>query len=107
MGKEKETNVLEVKKEDKKEELKFLGPPPEMMTKNVPSVTRKSLWEKVAENPFVPFGVCVTVFALGNGLRQLVKRDVYAQQRMMRLRVGAQGFTVLAVIGGCVYASLK
>lgn len=110
MGKEdeksKEQVKPEVKKNEKDEELLFLAPPPELLTP-VRSTNMPSVWEKLLSNPTVPIGLAVTVFALCNGLRHLYRRDTKAQQKMMRLRVGAQSFTVLAILGGCVFSSMK
>lgn len=92
-------------KEDKKEDLFFLLPPLEPLES--PSRKKVSVMERLASNPAIPIGMLATCFALGNGLRHLYKRNTRQQQQMMRLRVGAQGFTVLAIIGGCVYSSLK
>ena len=92
--------------EDKKEDdLLFLAPPLDILESS--PATRPTFWEKFSSNPFIPVGVLATCFALGNGLRHLYKRDTRKQQTMMRLRVGAQGFTVVALIVGVVIAGMK
>ncbi|CAL8115464.1 unnamed protein product [Orchesella dallaii] len=58
------------------------------------------LMRKVKENPFVPIGAFATLGALSYGLwcfRQGRGRD---SQMMMRARIGAQGFTIVAIMMG-------
>ena len=45
-------------------------------------------------------GMAVTVGALINGLRYFSKSDGINQQKMMRLRVGAQAFAVISLLTG-------
>lgn len=52
-------------------------------------------------------GTISTVAALVLGLRNFLRNDHRKQQIMMRARVGAQGFTVLALVGGVFYEALK
>ena len=61
----------------------------------------KTLFEKL--NPFVPIGLAATVFFLANGLRHMVLKNPAKSQVMMRGRVLAQSFTVLALVGGMYY----
>lgn len=68
---------------------------------------KEKLFRKMKENPFVPLGLGVTVFALSYGLWQLKTGDRAMSQKMMRLRVAAQGFTVVALLGGVLYSSHK
>jgi len=63
--------------------------------------------QRTKENPFVPIGLIVTVGALSAGLSTLGTGNVKKAQNMMRLRVAAQGFTVLAMLGGMYYHSFK
>lgn len=58
-------------------------------------------------NPFVPIGCLSTVAALLVGLKNFYKGDHKRQQVMMRARVGAQGFTVFALLGGVFYHAFK
>ena len=48
-------------------------------------------------------GLGVTVFALTSGLLSMRTGDKVKSQKMMRLRVGAQGFTVIALLCGVAY----
>ena len=52
-------------------------------------------------------GVLVTTFALSFGLWQMKTGDKKMSQKMMRLRIFGQGFTVLAVLAGVVYGTTK
>jgi len=61
-------------------------------------ITRRSL-----EEPLVPIGCALTVAAFINAYRAMRRGDHHQVQRMFRARVAAQGFTVLAIIGGGIY----
>lgn len=52
-------------------------------------------------------GLTVTVFALVSGAFQMKTGDIRKSQKMMRLRVGAQAFTLLALIGGVGFQGWK
>ncbi|CAG2170700.1 unnamed protein product, partial [Oppiella nova] len=52
---------------------------------------------KTKENPLVPIGICATTFCLTYGLIAMRRGDSRKQQLMMRGRVLAQGFTVMAL----------
>lgn len=52
-------------------------------------------------------GLTVTLGALGYGVYQLKTGDRKMSQRMMRLRVGAQAFTVIALLVGAEFAARK
>ncbi|KAL3864482.1 hypothetical protein ACJMK2_006161 [Sinanodonta woodiana] len=69
--------------------------------------TREKLVRKTKENPFVPLGLGVTVFALVYGIYQLRTGNSQKSQKLMRLRVGAQSFTIVALLGGLVYEARK
>ncbi|ODM95008.1 HIG1 domain family member 2A [Orchesella cincta] len=63
------------------------------------------LVRKMKENPFVPLGAFSTLGALSYGLwcfRQGRARD---SQMMMRARIAAQGFTIVAIMAGVVLGS--
>ena len=55
---------------------------------------------KTRENPFVPIGCGLTAGALIYGLWSLKSGQKKMSQTMMRVRIGAQGFTVLALLVG-------
>ena len=61
---------------------------------------QQKMLRKTKENPFIPIGLGITTFALAFGLWQLRTGNRVLSQKMMRLRVAAQGFTVLALLGG-------
>ena len=50
-------------------------------------------------------GLGVTIGALTYGLYQMKTGNRRMSQKMMRLRVFAQGFTVFALLGGVLYQS--
>ncbi|KAJ8681853.1 hypothetical protein QAD02_017645 [Eretmocerus hayati] len=58
------------------------------------------IFRKCGENPLVPFGAAATTGALTYGLISFYRGKVKMQQNMMRLRVGAQAFTILVAVGG-------
>ncbi|KAI6782288.1 Respiratory supercomplex factor 1 [Emericellopsis cladophorae] len=60
---------------------------------------------KVKEEPLVPLGIGLTVFAFVNAYRALRKGDSHQANRMFRARVMAQGFTVVAMVAGSMYYS--
>ncbi|XP_046851278.1 HIG1 domain family member 2A, mitochondrial-like [Xenia sp. Carnegie-2017] len=62
--------------------------------------SKEKLWRKCKENPFVPIGLAGTVGALTYGLISFQRGHSRNQQNMMRLRVIAQGFTVISVVVG-------
>ncbi|RWS04012.1 respiratory supercomplex factor 1-like protein [Dinothrombium tinctorium] len=63
---------------------------------------KESFWgrtkRKFSENPLVPIGIAATTFFLCRGLGYMLKKDVKKQQLMMRSRVAAQGFTIVALL---------
>lgn len=89
------------------ENLGYLSPPPIDLQWPKPEGFREKMWRKTGENPFVPIGLGVTAFALTYGLWQLKTGDKVMSQKMMRLRVAAQGFTVVALLGGVLYNTHK
>jgi len=68
---------------------------------------RDKFIRKTKENPFVPIGLIATVGALSYGLWQMKTGDKVMSQKMMRLRVAAQSFTVVALLTGVLYQSTK
>jgi len=59
---------------------------------------------KAKQNPLIPIGLLATVAALTLGLRAVSRGDKWQSQMMMRARIGAQGFTILAVLASIMYA---
>ncbi|XP_032801229.1 HIG1 domain family member 2A [Petromyzon marinus] len=62
----------------------------------------EKLARKTKENPFVPLGVLTTAVVLSLGLVAFRRGDFVRSQRLMRARVLAQGFTLVALVGGVV-----
>ncbi|KAL2755739.1 hypothetical protein ACRALDRAFT_1064240 [Sodiomyces alcalophilus JCM 7366] len=58
---------------------------------------------KLKEEPLVPLGAGLTVFAFVSSYRALRRGDSTTANRMFRARVAAQGFTVLAMVAGGMY----
>lgn len=65
-------------------------------------------WAKVYKlakyNPFVPLGCLFTMGVLANGVWAMRKRDTAKSQRMMRLRIAAQGTTIIALVVGTMFS---
>ncbi|KAI7868102.1 hypoxia induced protein conserved region-domain-containing protein [Spinellus fusiger] len=62
---------------------------------------------KSREEPLVPAGVAVTCFALVAATVGVRKGNKAYANSMFKLRVAAQGFTVVAMLGGSLYYSYK
>ncbi|KID93714.1 mitochondrial hypoxia responsive domain-containing protein, partial [Metarhizium majus ARSEF 297] len=60
---------------------------------------------KLKEEPLIPLGVGLTVFAFVNAYRALRRGDSRQANKMFRARVAAQGFTVIAMVAGSMYYS--
>ncbi|KAF7533688.1 hypothetical protein G7054_g6857 [Neopestalotiopsis clavispora] len=58
---------------------------------------------KLKEEPLVPLGTILTCAALYNAWRAMRKGDHAQVQRMFRARIGAQAFTVCAIVAGGAY----
>merc|ERR1711868_89449 len=91
------------------DELTYLAPPPSISELTGTDHRGESNWQKLKrkskENPFIPFGFPVTLFALCNGVYQgLWVGNADKSQYMMRLRVGAQCSVLLAFFAGIVQA---
>ena len=56
-------------------------------------------YDKVMKQPLVPIGCCMTAYFLMSGLKSFRNRDPRRAQKMMRARVGAQFFTLVAFVG--------
>jgi hypothetical protein len=55
------------------------------------------------KEPLIPIGMLLTFGALYNATRAVRKGDHKGAQKFFRARVAAQGFTVLAMVGGGYY----
>ncbi|KAK3291815.1 altered inheritance of mitochondria protein 31, mitochondrial [Chaetomium fimeti] len=63
----------------------------------------QKVFRKLKEEPLVPIGCILTIAAFTNAWRAMRRGDHHKVQRMFRARVAAQGFTVLAMVGGGMY----
>ncbi|XP_014279946.1 HIG1 domain family member 2A, mitochondrial [Halyomorpha halys] len=67
----------------------------------------EKLIRKFKENPLVPIGALATTGCLSYGLYSFRRGERRMSQMMMRARVAAQGFTVLAIVGGLLLTANK
>ncbi|CDS09242.1 hypothetical protein K492DRAFT_172297 [Lichtheimia hyalospora FSU 10163] len=71
----------------------------------------ESAWDRMKrksrEEPLVPAGVALTCFALIAATVGVKTGNRAYANNMFRLRVAAQGFTVLAMVGGSLYYTYK
>ncbi|KAI1131869.1 mitochondrial hypoxia responsive domain-containing protein [Nemania abortiva] len=58
---------------------------------------------KLREEPLIPLGTGLTCLALYNAFRAMRRGDHAGVQRMFRARIGAQAFTVVAMVAGGAY----
>ncbi|KAF2967477.1 hypothetical protein GQX73_g6093 [Xylaria multiplex] len=58
---------------------------------------------KLREEPLIPLGTGLTCLALYNAWRAMKRGDHAGVQRMFRARIGAQAFTVVAMVAGGAY----
>uniref|UniRef100_A0A3Q2P5U5 HIG1 hypoxia inducible domain family, member 2A n=1 Tax=Fundulus heteroclitus TaxID=8078 RepID=A0A3Q2P5U5_FUNHE len=68
---------------------------------------KEKFMRKTKENPFVPIGCLGTAGALMYGLRAFHQGKTRQSQMLMRGRIFAQGFTVVAIIFGVFATTLK
>ncbi|CAB1324847.1 unnamed protein product [Coregonus sp. 'balchen'] len=68
---------------------------------------QEKFMRKSKENPFVPIGCLGTAGALMYGLRAFKQGKTRQSQLLMRGRIFAQGFTVVAIIFGVFATALK
>lgn len=57
---------------------------------------------KCKENPLVPLGAGLTALVLSIGIFGFATKRTKLSQNMMRARVAAQGFTLVALVGGVI-----
>merc|ERR1712192_363577 len=67
----------------------------------------EKLVRKFKENPFLPIGCGATTFFLVNGLFKFGRKDSEGRRKMMRGRIVAQGFTIMALLTGIVVSMRK
>ncbi|KAI1091780.1 hypoxia induced protein conserved region-domain-containing protein [Rostrohypoxylon terebratum] len=63
----------------------------------------QKIGRKLREEPLIPLGTALTVLAVINAWRAMRRGDHAQVQRMFRARIGAQGFTILAIVAGGAY----
>ncbi|KAK8121712.1 hypothetical protein PG984_010382 [Apiospora sp. TS-2023a] len=63
----------------------------------------QKVWRKLKEEPLVPLGTLLTCAALYNAWKGMRRGDHAQVQRMFRARIGAQAFTVCAIVAGGAY----
>ncbi|XP_034546367.1 HIG1 domain family member 2A, mitochondrial [Notolabrus celidotus] len=68
---------------------------------------KEKFMRKTKENPFVPIGCLGTAGALIYGLRAFHQGKTRQSQLLMRGRIFAQGFTVVAIIVGVFTTAIK
>ncbi|KAI4461344.1 hypoxia-inducbile hig1 -related [Holotrichia oblita] len=69
--------------------------------------TKEKMIRKIKENPFVPLGCLATTAALCYGLWSFRTGQRKMSQYMMRTRIAAQGFTIVALIVGLGMSAIK
>ncbi|CAL8263593.1 unnamed protein product [Lota lota] len=77
------------------------------VTRRKDETFKEKLLRKTKENPFVPIGCLATAGALAYGLRAFHQGKTRQSQLLMRGRIFAQGFTVVAIIFGVFATALK
>ncbi|KAM4733047.1 HIG1 domain family member 2A, mitochondrial [Anableps anableps] len=77
------------------------------LTKAKDESFKEKFLRKTKENPFVPIGCVGTAGALMYGLRAFHQGKTRQSQMLMRGRIFAQGFTVVAIIVGVFTTALK
>ncbi|KAI0879805.1 altered inheritance of mitochondria protein 31, mitochondrial [Annulohypoxylon maeteangense] len=63
----------------------------------------QKIGRKIREEPLIPLGTLLTTLAVINAWRAMRRGDHAQVQRMFRARVGAQAFTVVAIVAGGAY----
>ncbi|ELK03134.1 HIG1 domain family member 2A, mitochondrial [Pteropus alecto] len=82
----------------------------EGMSPSVYSTTesfKEKFLRKTRENPMVPLGCLSTAAALTYGLYCFHRGQSQRSQLMMRTRIAAQGFTIVAILVGLAASALK
>ncbi|KAI0377572.1 hypoxia induced protein conserved region-domain-containing protein [Hypomontagnella monticulosa] len=63
----------------------------------------QKIGRKLREEPLIPLGTLLTTLAIYNAWRAMRRGDHAQVQRMFRARIGAQAFTVMAMVAGGAY----
>ncbi|KAI1642700.1 hypoxia induced protein conserved region-domain-containing protein [Daldinia loculata] len=63
----------------------------------------QKIGRKLREEPLIPLGTLLTTLAVYNAWRAMRRGDHAQVQRMFRARIGAQAFTVMAIVAGGTY----
>lgn len=82
------------------------APPPSSFD-NDADFYEESRWQKlrrkIVEEPLIPLGCALTCWALYEATKSMRSGDKARTNRMFRRRIYAQGFTILAMLGGSAY----
>ncbi|KAL1588150.1 hypothetical protein WHR41_03185 [Cladosporium halotolerans] len=82
------------------------APPPSSFDDNA-DFYEESRWQKlrrkIVEEPLIPLGCALTCWALYEATKSMRTGDKARTNRMFRRRIYAQGFTILAMLGGSAY----
>ncbi|KAK4508141.1 hypothetical protein PRZ48_001879 [Zasmidium cellare] len=82
------------------------APPPSSFDEET-EFYEESRWQKLrrrlVEEPLIPLGCALTCWALYEATKSIRTGDKHRTNRMFRRRIYAQGFTILAMVGGSVY----
>ncbi|CAG5028412.1 unnamed protein product [Parnassius apollo] len=79
----------------------------DMGTSHHTETTKEKFIRKFKENPFVPIGCFATAGALSYGLWCFRTGRTKLSQRMMRVRIVAQGLTITALVVGVMMTAGK
>ncbi|TVY35015.1 Respiratory supercomplex factor 1, mitochondrial, partial [Lachnellula subtilissima] len=63
----------------------------------------QKLSRRITEEPLIPFGCVLTCAALFGASRSIRAGDQHRTNRMFRLRIAAQAFTLIAMVAGSMY----
>ncbi|KAJ9627012.1 Respiratory supercomplex factor 1, mitochondrial [Taxawa tesnikishii (nom. ined.)] len=82
------------------------APPPSSFDNDL-DFYEESRWQKLRrrliEEPLIPLGCALTCWALYEATKSMRIGDKHKTNRMFRRRIYAQGFTILAMVGGSAY----
>ncbi|XP_055713408.1 HIG1 domain family member 2A, mitochondrial [Phlebotomus papatasi] len=95
------------KKEQEEMELQWIQLKKDFGSSLAGETTKEKMLRKIKENPLVPMGCMATIGALSYGLWNFRRGEQKISQYMMRTRIIAQGFTVVALMVGVVLTTMK